>query len=63
VAVATFLEGRFPFPAIARVIDEAMTAYESGGVTPVRDLDDVRAIDRWAREFAARSAGGVQSKV
>jgi hypothetical protein len=40
-----------------------MDAYEQQAARPVRGLDDVRAIDRWAREFTASAAGRVQSKV
>jgi hypothetical protein len=40
-----------------------MDTYEENGATAVRELADVRAIDRWARGFAAEAAGRVQSKV
>jgi 1-deoxy-D-xylulose-5-phosphate reductoisomerase len=63
VAVAAFLQGRIAFPAIAHLICRCMDDYEQQGVRPVRGLDDVRAIDGWARDFAAAAAGGVQSKV
>jgi 1-deoxy-D-xylulose-5-phosphate reductoisomerase len=63
VAVAAFLGRRLPFPSIAAIIREAMDAYERDGVRPVRTLADVRGLDRWAREFAARSAGRVKSNV
>jgi 1-deoxy-D-xylulose-5-phosphate reductoisomerase len=62
VAVAAFLARRLPFTSISAVIRTAMDAYERDNVRPVQNLSDVRAIDRWAREFAARSAGGVKSK-
>jgi 1-deoxy-D-xylulose-5-phosphate reductoisomerase len=63
VAVAAFLHGRVGFTAIGDLICRAMDAYEQQGVRPVRGLDDVRAIDRWAREFTTVAAGRVQSKV
>jgi len=49
VAVAAFLGGQLSFLSIAEVIECAMDANESGNVTT---LDDVRRVDRWAREFA-----------
>ena len=63
VAVAAFLAGRLPFTGIPDTIAEAMDAYERDGSQPVATLSDVRAIDTWARGYAARRAGGVQSKV
>jgi 1-deoxy-D-xylulose-5-phosphate reductoisomerase len=63
VAVAAFLEGRLSFPGIADVIGRAMDEHERRGGYHIRDLADVRAIDTWARDFAARSAAGVQSKI
>jgi 1-deoxy-D-xylulose-5-phosphate reductoisomerase len=62
VAVAAFLESRLPFPAIADVIARAMDEHERHGVRHVGDLGDVRSIDAWARDFAARLAAGVQSR-
>jgi 1-deoxy-D-xylulose-5-phosphate reductoisomerase len=49
VAVAAFLAGELSFLSIAEVIACAMDADEAGNVTT---LDDVRRVDRWAREFA-----------
>jgi 1-deoxy-D-xylulose-5-phosphate reductoisomerase len=63
VAVAAFLQGRLGFTAIGDLICRAMDAYEQGGVRPVRGLDDVREIDRWARELTTSAAGRLQSKV
>ena len=63
VAVSAFLDRRIPFPAIPALICQAMDRYERDGPRPVRELGDVRAIDRWAREFAASTAGRVQSNV
>jgi 1-deoxy-D-xylulose-5-phosphate reductoisomerase len=63
IAVAAFLDGRIAFTAIPELIRRAMDTYEENGATAVRELADVRAIDRWARGFAAEAAGRVQSKV
>jgi len=49
VAVAAFLSGQLGFLAIAEVIERTMAANDAGNVT---SLDDVRRVDRWAREFA-----------
>jgi 1-deoxy-D-xylulose-5-phosphate reductoisomerase len=48
-AVAAFLGGQLSFLSIAEVIECTMNANEAGTVTT---LDDVRRVDRWAREFA-----------
>ena len=52
VAVAQFLAGQRPFPSIADLIRGAMDADEEGGAHPVQTLEDVRRIDKWARDFA-----------
>ena len=49
VAVAAFLGGQLSFLSIAEVIECTMDANEAGTVTT---LDDVRRVDRWARDFA-----------
>ena len=61
IAVAAFLDGRIPFTGIPETIRLSMDAYEANGASAVHTLDDVRGVDRWARDFAARSTGGVQS--
>jgi 1-deoxy-D-xylulose-5-phosphate reductoisomerase len=58
VAVSAFLETRLGFSGIPRLIADVMDAYERNGTSPIAGLDDVRAVDRWARAFAGR---GVQS--
>jgi 1-deoxy-D-xylulose-5-phosphate reductoisomerase len=63
VGVAAFLAGQLAFTGIAGLIGRSMDAYEANGATPIRTLADVRAVDAWARDFAARSTGGVQSSV
>jgi len=60
VAVAAFLAGQLPFTAIPEVIAGAMDAHDRNGAGPICNLGDVRVIDRWAREFAGRSAAGLQ---
>ncbi|HUE85046.1 MAG TPA: 1-deoxy-D-xylulose-5-phosphate reductoisomerase [Vicinamibacterales bacterium] len=49
VAVASFLEGRLRFTAIARVIAQTMDAHAAA---PADTLEGVRQIDRWAHEYA-----------
>jgi 1-deoxy-D-xylulose-5-phosphate reductoisomerase len=61
VAVAAFLDGQLGFPAISDVICRAMDEYERAMARPVSTLGDVREIDAWARRFAARNSGAVQS--
>ena len=58
IAVAEFLQSRLGFTAIPVVIEQAMEAYERSGPSQVSGLDDVRAIDRWARDFSFRRARG-----
>ena len=60
VAVAGFLQHRLPFLGIPERIREAMDAYDPGERSSVTGLDDVRRVDRWARDFTTRSIGGVQ---
>ena len=49
VAVAAFLSGHLSFLSIAEVIERTMDADRHGNVST---LEDVRRVDRWAREFA-----------
>ena len=49
VAVASFLDGRLGFTAIARVIADTMAAHQ---MAPTDTLDAVRRVDRWAHEHA-----------
>jgi 1-deoxy-D-xylulose-5-phosphate reductoisomerase len=60
VAVAGFLAGTLAFTAIPEVIGGAMDAHDRNGTSRIRDLDDVRVIDAWARAFAGRTAGRLQ---
>jgi 1-deoxy-D-xylulose-5-phosphate reductoisomerase len=60
VAVSAFLEHRLGFAGIPAVIRGVMDAYEAAGTNAVTGLEDVRAVDRWAREAAT---DGVQSQI
>ena len=53
IAVESFLEGQLGFTGIPRVIERAMAAH-----TPVSpdSVSAVRAVDRWAREYARSAA-------
>jgi 1-deoxy-D-xylulose-5-phosphate reductoisomerase len=61
IAVSAFLDGRLGFTGIPGIIRRAMDEFERNGAARVSGLDDVRAIDGWARGFAARASAGVQS--
>jgi len=63
VAVAAFLDERLRFTGIADLIRTAMDAYEANGKATLTTLADVRAVDGWARDFATRSTGRVQSLI
>jgi len=63
IAVAAFLQGRLGFTAIAELIARAMDEYEHRGATPIHGLDDVRAVDAWARQFADGLPAKVKSTV
>ncbi|HEY7684391.1 MAG TPA: 1-deoxy-D-xylulose-5-phosphate reductoisomerase [Gemmatimonadales bacterium] len=54
VAVAAFLAGAIPFGRIAEAIDRVLEVHR---VEPVRDLETVRAADRWARAYALEVLG------
>ena len=60
VAVAAFLEGNLRFTAIPAVIEAALNQHEAVGAAPVRDLDEVRAVDAGARAFARHAIAGLQ---
>ena len=63
VAVAAFLESKLSFTAIPEVIEGAMHHYGAAGARDVRNLDDVRAVDREARKFATDSVSGLQFRI
>jgi 1-deoxy-D-xylulose-5-phosphate reductoisomerase len=60
VAVAQFLGRRLGFTAIPQVIASTMDAYSAAEVAT---LSAVRAVDRWAREYALEIARAVELKV
>jgi 1-deoxy-D-xylulose-5-phosphate reductoisomerase len=51
-AVAAFLAEAVPFPAIAAVVGDVLSAHVGGTLSGVRDLADVLAADAWARARA-----------
>src|SRR5206468_2111036 len=53
VAVARFLEGKIGFTAISQVIERTMDAHPPAEVTT---LEQVRAVDSWARECSPEVA-------
>lgn len=59
IAVEAFLAERLPFSAIGELIRRTMDEYERSGPASVETLQDVRGIDRWAREFTARQTAEV----
>jgi 1-deoxy-D-xylulose-5-phosphate reductoisomerase len=60
VAVTLFLDGRVSFPAIAHIIEETMNSHEPVAVTSV---EEIRNVDRVARDHAQAIAHRVQLKI
>jgi 1-deoxy-D-xylulose-5-phosphate reductoisomerase len=60
VAVERFLDGRLGFTAIPDVIQRTMAGHRAAEVAT---LEAVRAVDRWAREYAQEIARGLELKV
>ena len=60
VAVARFLEGRLGFTEIPRIIERTMEAHRG---VEISSIAEVRAVDRWAREYSQEIARGVESNV
>lgn len=52
VAVRAFLDGRIGYLDIPATIDEVLTAHDAARPSPPRDVADVVAADRWARQRA-----------
>lgn len=52
VAVAAFLAERASYLGIARIVEAAMDAHEREGVQQVTSLEQLEAVDAWARQFA-----------
>ena len=59
-AVASFLEGRLAFTSIPRVIEQALDAHIGAAAST---LDEVRALDTWARHHAQTLVRGLQLQV
>jgi 1-deoxy-D-xylulose-5-phosphate reductoisomerase len=60
VAVTLFLNGRLSFPSIAHVIEQTMNLHEPAEVT---SIEQIRRVDRTARDRAQAIARGVELKV
>ncbi len=58
VAVASFLDGRLGFTEIATVIAQTMDAHAPADTDT---LNDVRRVDRWAREYSTELVLAVES--
>jgi 1-deoxy-D-xylulose-5-phosphate reductoisomerase len=52
VAVAAFLDGALPFPGIAAVVSDVLSAHVGGARAAVRELSDLLEVDAWARSRA-----------
>ncbi len=55
VAVDLFLQGKIRFLDIATIVEKTLEKHES---VPSPSLDDIKAVDKWARETALKIAGG-----
>jgi 1-deoxy-D-xylulose-5-phosphate reductoisomerase len=51
VAVASFLEGAVPFPAIPQAIEAALGAAAADGLKSPASLTEIRELDAWARTY------------
>ena len=60
VAVASYLEEKISFVSIPRVIEQTMDAHSPAAVST---LDEVRAVDDWARVYSQNVARGLELKV
>ena len=60
IAVEAFLAKQLPFLGIPRLIERALDAAERE-TSPPCTLEDVRAIDRWARAFSRETIGTLPS--
>jgi 1-deoxy-D-xylulose-5-phosphate reductoisomerase len=59
IAVDAFLEGRIGFTAIHEITAQTMAAHVAA---EVKTLEAVRAVDAWARQYAAEIARGLRLK-
>jgi 1-deoxy-D-xylulose-5-phosphate reductoisomerase len=60
VAVASYLGGKISFASIPRVIEQAMDAHNG---TTVSTLEEVRAVDTWARVYSQKLARELELRV
>jgi 1-deoxy-D-xylulose-5-phosphate reductoisomerase len=60
VAVTLFLAGRVSFPSIAHIIEQTMNSHEPASVA---SIDEIRNVDKVAREHAEAIAHRLQLKV
>jgi 1-deoxy-D-xylulose-5-phosphate reductoisomerase len=60
VAVASYLDEKISFSSIPRVIEQAMDAHNCAQVST---LDEVRAVDAWARVYSQKLARELELKV
>ena len=61
VAVAAFLAEQIGYLDIARCVEATMDAHEGAGVQVVESLEQLKAVDAWARAFASEWARGRRS--
>ena len=61
VAVAAFLAEQIGYLDIACCVEATMDAHEGAGVQVVESLEQLKAVDAWARAFASEWARGRQS--
>ena len=55
VAVAAFLAEQGSYLGIAECVETVMDAHEREGVQKVESLEQLQALDAWARETARKS--------
>jgi 1-deoxy-D-xylulose-5-phosphate reductoisomerase len=60
VAVASYLDEKISFVSIPRIIEQAMDAHSGEAVDT---LDEVRALDAWARDYSQKLARELELKV
>ena len=60
VAVSSYLEEKISFVSIPRVIEQAMNAHTTVAVNTV---DEIRAVDAWARVYSHKLARELELKV
>ena len=61
VAVAAFLAEQSGYLDIARCVEATMDAHDGAGVQVVESLEQLKAVDAWARAFASEWARGRRS--